>query len=64
MVVLFENDKPLRIDSDMIARGKVRDMSAMESVERRVRQLYSQPGAWRVTHQHSPDLAEITALAK
>ena len=64
IVILFSDDKPLRIDSDMLARRNVRDVATIESLERRIRQLYSQPGSWKVTNRRYPDLVEITKLAK
>ena len=63
MVILVDDERALRIDSDMLDRTNVRDVASMESVERRVRQLYGHPGTWRVATRRDPDLVEITNLA-
>lgn len=64
MVIFFSDAKPLRLDSDMIARDHVRDVATMERLELRIRQLYDQPGTWKVVDRRYPDLVELTKQAR
>ena len=63
MLIFFRDAKPLRIDSDMVARSGTRDMASMERTERRVRQLYEQTGSWKLVHKRYPELSELSKAA-
>ncbi len=64
MVIFFSDAKPIRLDSDMIARSHVRDVATMERLELRVRQLYGRPGTWKVVDRRYPELVELTKQAR
>ena len=59
MVIFLRDDKPVRIDSDMVERNSVRDVVTLQRIERRVRRLYQRPGAWIATDRRYPELSEL-----
>ena len=59
MVIFLGDQKPIRIDSDMVERTSVRDVMSLQKIERRVRRLYQRPGTWKATNRRYPELTEL-----
>ena len=59
VMIYFSDYKPLRIDSDMLGRRRMRDVQAAQEFESRLRDFYNLPGICKVTKRWYPDIGEL-----
>ena len=59
VMIYFSDGQPLRIDSDMLGRSRMRDVEPAQDFESRLRDFYGYPGTCKVTKRWYPDVGEL-----